>query len=427
MALQNPAYPKSHRRQEDDLLTGGASPPSAPGVRRGSSGDVQLHARVMHVGFFSEVYRPVVNGIVASIDALAGGLRERGHDVYFFTPRVPGHEPDGHTTYELPSLPLPTQTAYRLTLPLVSRRYINDVVRHLDVIHAHSPFVTGWMAMRYARRFSIPFVYTYHTRLEEYAHYVPFEPHATRLAAETLTRGFANAADAVIVPTPAMRERLRELGVEASIEVIATGIDLRRFSAGERSGALRAELGVGDGGRLLLFVSRLAKEKNVELLLEALAALHDDSYVLAIAGDGPQRDALERYAMDLGIAARVRFLGAIERESLPQLYASADAFVFPSVSETQGIVLAEALAAGALVIGSENRQNRDVLGDAGVLVPPNAAAFAQAFSNVPAAPSAERSAAARAVAQRFGIDEQTERVLAVYRRLGARPASNVLG
>lgn len=380
----------------------------------------------MRVGFFTEVYRPVVNGIVASIDALAGGLRERGHDVHFFTPRVPGYESAGHSTYELPSLPLPTQTEYRLTLPLVSRRYTNDVVRHLDVIHAHSPFVTGWMAMRYARRFAIPLVYTYHTRLEEYAHYVPFEPHATRLAAETLTRSFANAAGSVIVPTAAMRERLRELGVESSIDVIPTGIDLRRFSAGQRSDEVRARFGVRDGGRLLLFVSRLAKEKNVELLLEALAALHDENYVLAIAGDGPQREALERYAADLGVCGRVRFLGSIERETLPGLYASADAFVFPSVSETQGIVLAEALAAGALVIAAENGQNRDVLGDAAMLVPPNASAFAAAFSRVPSVPSAERAVLAKAAALRFGIDEQTERVLAVYRRLREFPA-NALG
>ncbi|MBV9272139.1 MAG: glycosyltransferase [Candidatus Eremiobacteraeota bacterium] len=377
----------------------------------------------MRVGFFTEVYRPVVNGIVASIDALAGGLRLRGHDVHFFTPRVPGHESDGHTIYELPSLPLPTQTAYRLTLPLVSRRFINRVVKHLDIIHAHSPFVTGWMAMRYARRFSIPFVYTYHTRLEEYAHYVPFEPHATRLAAETLTRGFANSADAVIVPTLAMRERLRELGVEANIDVIPTGIDLRRFSAGERSETLRGRLRVKNGGRLLLFVSRLAKEKNVELLLEALAATNDDRFVLAIAGDGPQREELERYAAELHVSARVRFLGSIARESLPELYASADAFVFPSVSETQGIVLAEALAAGAPVIAAENGQNRDVLGDAGMLVPPNAAAFAQAFHTVSATQLPAQRALAKSAALRFGVDEQTERVLAVYSRLRPLPAN----
>lgn len=373
----------------------------------------------MRAGFFTEVYHPIVNGIVASIDGLAEGLRERGHEVTFFAPKVPGYaSADGEheTPVYLPSLPLPTPTSYRLALPLVRRQTINAIVKHLDVVHAHSPFVTGWLAMRYARRFSIPLVYTYHTRLEEYAHYVPFEPHATRRAAETLTRNFANGADTVIVPTAAMRERLRELGVEAPIEVIPTGIDLRRFSAGTRSERLRARLGA-NGAKLLLFVSRLAKEKNVELLLEALAATGGGRSVLAIAGDGPERDALEAYAANLGVAGRVRFLGAVERAELPELYASADAFVFPSVSETQGIVLAEAMAAGALVIAAQTAQNEDVLGDAGLLAPPNAAAFARAFESIPAEPSEERRERSRLRAQRFGIDEQTERTLAVYRGL----------
>jgi len=223
-----------------------------------------------------------------------------------------------------------------------------------------------------------------------------------------------------------MRERLRELGVDAPIDIIPTGIDLRRFSAGERSESLRASLGIRNDGRLLLFVSRLAKEKNVELLLEALAAMNDERYVLAIAGDGPQSEALERYAAHLGVARRTRFLGSMERESLPQLYASADAFVFPSVSETQGIVLAEALAAGALVIAAESGQNRDVLGDAGLLVPPNAAAFAKAFESISATQLPAQRALAKSAAMRFGVDEQTERVLAVYRRLREVPA-NALG
>lgn len=373
----------------------------------------------MRAGFFTEVYHPIVNGIVASIDGLAEGLRERGHEVTFFTPKVPGYASadDAHEApVYLPSLPLPTPTSYRLALPLVRRQTINAIVKHLDVVHAHSPFVTGWLAMRYARRFSIPLVYTYHTRLEEYAHYVPFEPHATRRAAETLTRNFANGADTVIVPTAAMRERLRELGVEAPIEVIPTGIDLRRFSAGSRSDRLRTRLGA-NGAKLLLFVSRLAKEKNVELLIEALAAAGGGRTVLAIAGDGPERDALETYAADLGVAERVRFLGTVDRAELPELYASADAFVFPSVSETQGIVLAEAMAAGALVIAAQTAQNEDVLGDAGLLAPPNAAAFARAFESIPAEPSEERRERSRLRAQRFGIDEQTERTLAVYRGL----------
>lgn len=372
----------------------------------------------MRVGFFTEVYHPVVNGIVASLDGLAEGLRGLGHDVYLFAPAVPGYEEQARAVYRMPSLPLPVSTPYRLTLPLVSRRNRHAIINRLDVLHAHSPFVTGWMSVRYARRLRIPLVYTYHTRLEEYAHYVPFEPNATRRAASTLTRNFANLADAVIVPTAAMRERLLQLGVTTRVVVIPSGIDLRRFGAGKRSAALRDSLGVREGERLLLFVSRLAREKNVELLIDALA-LCESPARLIIAGDGPEREALQDRAIARGVSERVKFLGAIDRESLPDMYASADAFVFPSVTETQGLVLAEALAAGTLVLAADAPQIRDVLGGAGRAVAPTPEAFALAMGAVPKQPDPGETARAVAAAERFGIEEQARKVLDVYTSLRA--------
>jgi 1,2-diacylglycerol 3-alpha-glucosyltransferase len=374
----------------------------------------------LRLGFFTEIYRPVVNGVVASVETLAEGLRARGHQVYCFAPWMPGNaEPDG-PVFRMPSLPLPARTPYRLTLPLVSRRNLNGVIKRLSLVHAHSPFVTGWMGMRYARRYGVPLVYTYHTQLEAYAHYVPFEPNATRFAASQLTRAFANHADAVVVPTPAMASRLRELGVTVRIEVVPSGIDVARFGAGRRDDALRARIGVGRGDRLLLFVGRLAREKNVELLARALAHARDDSLKLIVAGDGPHRAQLEQYARDCGIAKSTRFLGIVARDELPDLYASADAFVMPSTTETQGLVLAEALAAGLYVIAADAPQNRDVLGDSGLIVSPTAEAFAEALRGVAAGRRRDDRAARRAALQ-FSIEGQIEGMQALYESL-IRPA-----
>ncbi|HEY8312783.1 MAG TPA: glycosyltransferase [Candidatus Baltobacteraceae bacterium] len=374
----------------------------------------------MRVGFFTEVYRPVVNGIVASIDGLAEGLRARGHEVYCFAPKVPGYVETDGPVFRMPSLPLPMSTPYRLTIPLVSRRNRIGVIKKLSIIHAHSPFVTGWMAQRYARRYGIPFVYTYHTRLEEYAHYVPFDEHATRFAATQLTRNFANLADTVIVPTLAMRDRLLELGVTRPVEIVPSGIDLRFFGSGTRRREIREGLGVREGDRLLLFVSRLAREKNVDLLLDALARSADPTLRLVLAGDGPERAPIEERVRDLGLSGQVSFAGGVERVHLPDLYASADAFVFPSVSETQGLVLAEALAAGAFVIAAEAPQSRDVLGGAGVVAAADPAAFAAAFLAVPKTPDPAVDRRAREAATRFGLDEQTEHVETLYERLLTR-------
>lgn len=372
----------------------------------------------MRVGFFTEVYRPIINGVVASVDGLAGGLRVLGHDVYCFAPHIPGSD-EGDGALRMPSLPLPTSTPYRLTVPLVSRRNRRGIINHLDVLHAHSPFVTGWMSVRYARRLHIPLVYTYHTRLEEYAHYLPFDPKATRFAASTLTRSFANLADAVIVPTPAMRQRLAEIGVTAHIEIVPSGIDLEHFGSGKPRADLRQSLGTRPGEQLLLFVGRLGREKNVDVLLDALT-ITKSSARLAIAGDGPERETLEARANELNLGERVRFLGEVGRDELPDLYASVDAFVFPSVTETQGLVLVEAMAAGAAVIAADAPVVREVLGGAGRLVAPTAQAFAEAIDALPNTPDAARNAQNRMAAARFGIDQQARHVASLYEALRSR-------
>jgi 1,2-diacylglycerol 3-alpha-glucosyltransferase len=375
----------------------------------------------LRVGFFTEIYHPAVNGVVASIDALAEGLRDRGNEVYCFAPRMPGvEEPDG-PVFRMPSLPLPTRTPYRLTLPVVSRRNLNTVIKRLSLVHVHSPFVTGWMGVRYARRYGMPLVFTYHTQLEAYAHYVPFEPNATRFAASQLTRTFANLADAVVVPTAAMGRRLRKLGVTARVEVIPTGIDLRLFGGGHRDESLRARVGIAPGERFILYVGRLAREKNVELLIDALALVPDPAFKLIVAGDGPARDDLEKHAAAAGVGARVRFLGALDREQLPNLYGSCDAFAMPSATETQGLVQAEAMAAGAMVIAANTPANRDVLGGAGRTVRATAPAFAAALRSVPAQRDPSAEAAAKRAAQRFSLEASVDSMLAVYHRLVGPP------
>lgn len=362
----------------------------------------------MKIGIFSEIYHPIQNGVVASIDALCAGLRAAGHDAIVVAP-------SGSSAVCVPSLPLPTRTAYRLVLPLLDRRQ-RAHVKTLSVIHTHSPFVTGWMGVRYARRFGLPLVFTYHTQLEEYAHYVPFERTTTRRAATTLTRTYANLADTVVVPTAAMESRLRFLGVHAPIAVIPTGIDTERFAAGRRDAALRARLGLGEDDRLVLLVSRLAKEKNIELAIRALPLIPDRRVRLALAGDGPERAALAEAARAAGVADRLDFLGHVPRESLPDLYASADAFAFPSLTETQGLVLAEALVAGLPVVAVDTPQSRDVLAGAGRLVAPDPPAIAAALTAVLGRPRGEQSAAHLAL-ERFSLRLQAHRTLEVYEGL----------
>ena len=329
------------------------------------------------VGLFTEVYRPIQNGIVASVDALASTLRARGHDATVVAPAMPGSidaQPGAGDIVRLPSLPLPTRTAYRLTVP-----YLPRAVRDLAIVHAHSPFVTGGLGAWYSRRARIPLVFTYHTQLEAYAHYVPLDGRAMRAAAAALTRAYANLADVVVVPTRAMEDRLRALGVGAPIAVVPSGIDIAAFAAGRRRDELRARWGVAAHEALILTVGRLGREKNVELGLAAFAHARLRDARLVLVGDGTHRAALEREARRLGIAPRTTFAREFPRAALPDAYASADALLFTSRSETQGLVLVEALAAGLAVVAVDTPQTRDVVGEAGLLAPANAAAMAAAL------------------------------------------------
>jgi len=372
----------------------------------------------VHAAFFTEVYRPVVNGVVNSIDALRDGLRANAVGVTIVAPHAPHFRDDAGDVVRIPSLPLPTPTAYRLCLPFINgedRSRLGDV----DLVHAHSPFVTGWMGAQFARRRGLPLVFTYHTRLDLYAHYAPFDRAATERAMVTLTRRYANGADTVIVPTAAMETELRAMGVFAPIAIVPSAVDVERFAGGRRSAETRAELGALGDAPLVLAVARLGAEKNLELALDALARLPGAH--LAIVGDGPHAAALAAQARMLGIAGRVRFLGEIERERLPDLYAAADAFVFTSTTDTQGLVLAEALAAGLPVVAAESAASRDVLGGCGAVVAPEPAAIAAALA-AGISGGREQSATLMAFA-RFTVGLQARRILDVYREvLAARAA-----
>jgi glycosyltransferase involved in cell wall biosynthesis len=372
----------------------------------------------MHVALFTECYHPIRNGVVASVDALRSGLHAHGVGVTTIAPKFPHLHDDPADILRIPSLPLPTATAYRLCVPYLN---VHDRrrLRGVDLVHAHSAFVTGWMAHAFARRHGVPLVFTYHTRLDAYAHYAPFDPVATQRAMSELTRRYGNAAAAVVVPTRAIERALREVGVHAPIHVVPSAIDVARFAAGRRTPDARALLGASATDRLVLSVGRLGAEKNLELALDALA--HAPALRLALVGEGPQRAALEARAERLGIAGRVRFLGALAPAELPDLYASADAFVFPSTTDTQGLVLAEALAAGLPVVAADGAVAREVLGGHGRLATPEPAALAAALEAMVAL--GRDQSAVHLAFSRFTVEVHARGILGVYREvLSARAA-----
>lgn len=384
----------------------------------------------MKIALFTEVYRPIVNGIVTSVDTLAHVLRENGHDVYTFAPHIPrGAETKGRV-FRMPSLPLPARTEYRLTLPLVARRNKRQFLSQCDVIHSHSLFITGWMASYYARRrFRVPLVFTYHTLLDRYSHYSPLGKRITAQLTRELTRAYANAADAVIVPTQTVASGLRRDGVTAPICIVPTGVDLEAFrNTGATAGiGVRGRLGIAPDAPLLLLVSRLAQEKSVPLAFEALALVRAElpDAQLLLVGSGPLEESLRHQAKADGLDGAIHFVGSVPHDGLPAYYSAADAFMFPSTTETQGLVLTEAFGAGLPVVAIDSPQTRDVFGSnlAGALVA-DAEGMASELKRLLTDPAARSAASAhsRAAASSFDARATAGRVLAVYEAVVANRA-----
>lgn len=375
------------------------------------------------VAFFTCNYRPLVNGLSLAVERLAAGLRARGHRVLVFAPRYPGARDAEPDCLRLPSLRVPTHHAYAVPLPWLGRPGRALAGARPAIIHAHHPFVVGPYAARLARRLGVPLVFTHHTLYEHYGHYAPVASGLAAAIARRRAARFAARADLVVAPSPGVARRLAADGVQAPIVTIPTGVKAPPPPRGDARGALRRQILGAAAGPLILCVGRLAREKNLEVLLRAfaLAAQGGPGAVLCLVGDGDDRARLAGLARSLGVAGQVRFVGAVPPGAVGSYYCAADIFAFPSVSEAQGLVVLEGLAHGLPVLAARSLAVEDLLTD-GVtarLVEPTPAGLASGLRELMATPElrARLTRAGRALAAAHPFEASVERHLQAYRDL----------
>ena len=382
----------------------------------------------MRIGLFTNNYLPFCGGVTISVETLRRGLEGRGHEVWTFAPRFPGAREDDPGVVRFPSIPAATYPEFALAVPWSPR--IGRQVRNLDldVFHAHHPFLLGPAARRLARRCARPLVFTYHTRYEKYAHYVPLTRPLVEAAALRLSTGFAARADAVIAPSALIRDQLRGRGVTAPIAVVPTGVDLVRFRPSEQVAARHA-LGLGGDGPRVLYVGRLDREKSVDRVLLAFDRVAGTlgGARLWVVGQGKEAEPLRRLAAGLGAGSRVHFAGVRAHESLAAWYQAADLFLFASETETQGLVLAEAAACGLPAVAVSAPGCDEVVrdGETGILTKGDPAALAEAVIGLLLDGDRRRAMGARArqvAEQAFDVTLQITRTLDVYAEAQARAA-----
>ena len=327
----------------------------------------------MRVLMISDVYFPRVTGVSTSIQTFAREFGAKGHEVTLIAPDYGSSDYDAklNESFEIiriPSRYLPIDPEDRILQPFKIRRLTNALKgRGFDLLHIQTPFIAHYSGLGLAKRLELPVVESYHTFFEQYLHhYVPWVPAGwMRGAARHFSTSQCNGVDALVVPSQAMLDVLRDYGIQTPAEVIPTGIDLDQFSQGDGN-RFRARHDIPPERPVLVLVSRLAFEKNIEFILRALVRIKAEvpDVLLVIAGEGPAQRDLERLAEHLGLADNTRFLGYLNRDgSLEDCYRAGTAFLFASRTETQGLVLLEAMALGVPVVSTAVMGTKEVLGD----------------------------------------------------------------
>ena len=382
----------------------------------------------MRVLMISDVYFPRVNGVSTSIQTFAREFVGLGHEVTLIAPDYGSDTNEPFEILRIPSRYLVIDPEDRMIKATALRRHRADLARRgYDLVHIHTPFVAHYSGVALARRLGVPALESYHTFFEQYLDkYVPLVPSSwLRLAARRFSAAQCNDVDALVVPSRAMLEVLNRYGVQTRAEVIPTGIELGQFSKGDGP-RFRARFGIPPERPLLVHVGRLAFEKNIEFLMRMLARVKAQvpDVLLVIAGEGPARRGLERLARQLDLVDNTLFVGYLDRDgSLEDCYSAGSAFVFASHTETQGLVLLEAMALGVPVVSTAEMGTREVLEDGrGCLVAESDeddfASKCVRLLTDPALRSA-LGASGREHAQSWSAPAMAERMLAFYADLTA--------
>lgn len=379
----------------------------------------------MHIAHFTNTYHPVTSGVVRSVSSFRQALAALGHNVFVFAQASRDYEDKEPFVFRYPALQLPLQE-YPLTIPVSN--FVDTLLPSLklDVIHAHHPALLGQVAVRKADTFNIPLVFTHHTRYREYSHYAFALPQG--LAKQVIERwigDYMSHCQHVVVPSESIKQILTETyGVTEGITVVPTGIDVSHYQQAE-AGDVRQRHGWADDDVVLISLGRLAKEKNWETLITAVSpVIQNHPHVrLVILGEGEERAGLEALAQRLGVAERVNLIGTVPFDAVPHYLKAADLFCFASITETQGLVTLEALAAGLPVVAVDATGTRDAVRDGveGLLTPNESEALAAALNKLLDDEALRHKMAEAAVqkAYEFDLQKLAKRLVQVYQEAAA--------
>ncbi|ADE15628.1 glycosyl transferase group 1 [Nitrosococcus halophilus Nc 4] len=384
----------------------------------------------MKICMLTNTFTPHVGGVARSISNFTAEYRRLGHQVLVVAPLFEGTPLQEQDVIRIPAIEHFRGSDFSIPLPVPGRLAAALKKFAPDVLHSHHPFLLGDTALRIGAAQNLPVVFTYHTMYEQYTHYVPADSPRLKRFAIDLASGYCNLCDGVIAPSDSIARILRQRGLKVPMEVIPTGVEVEYFVRGDGQ-AFRRDQGIPADAFLVGHIGRLAPEKNLNFLSNAVAQflLQNEKARFLVAGDGPSAPEIKRLFESLGLGSRLDFIGILKGSDLANAYQAMDVFVFASQSETQGLVLAEAMAASTPVVALDAPGVREVVIDhrnGRLLFQEDAKEFAAALSWMCSLTPAERrnfEEAARETANHFSMTRCAHRALKFYNAMQAKVPS----
>ena len=384
--------------------------------------NTELPIGSLRIGLFTDTYAPQVNGVSVSLQMISEGLKKRGHQVTIFAPKFPGYKDDEPNVMRLPSLKYLNNPPIYVAVLGTPRSTWKLTREHFDVLHAHSPASVGLLAYLTASTKRLPLIYTYHTSITDYTHYIKFigGTGLIKRAASWFSKASTDLGDQIVVPSPKFQRLLITQKVKQPITVIPNGIDLSMFKAVKNPGALRNRLGISADAPILLTVGRMDPEKRLEFIVEAFDLIADrvPNAHLVFAGDGGSRKSVEEKASATRASDRIHFLGMVNRAELPDIFHDASVFVSASTTEVHPISVIEAIASGLPLVAVQDEAFEGMLDDGmnGYAVPLDVKKYADVLADL--LPDRERlnrfGAHSMMLSEKYSIEAQVKALEKLY-------------
>lgn len=380
----------------------------------------------MNIAFLTNTYLPHVGGVARSISSFADQYRSMGHRVLIIAPEFPDAPEDEVDVIRVPALQNFNASDFSVALPIPTG--LSDDLKDfgVDIIHSHHPFLLGMTAVRMARYLGVPLVFTHHTLYEQYTHYVPGDSPQFKTFIIELAAGYANLCDQVFAPSESIRDLIVERGVTKPVAVVPTGVDLEKFAAGDGTTG-RKRYNIPEDVFVIGHLGRLAPEKNLKFLGEAVAEVmkSNPNVYFLVVGTGPSEEDIRAGFEAAGLTERLVVAGVLQDQELADALAAMNIFAFASKSETQGMVLTEAMAAGLPVVALDASGAREVVKDkknGRLLFDETVPAFAAALQgmiDMPEEKMAKQVASALATAKKFSMPATARKAIRAYKKIVA--------